>query len=1190
MDILNLNKFLFDNINNKNKTKNNKYFLGNQSGSNISFTIANIANKNPLNNNNFYLIITPDTKTARQLEQEIPIFLNNKIKTQIFPDWETLPYDHFSAHQDIVSKRLEILANLNSEKNLILICSLNALMHPVPAKDYIGKHSLDLKTGQTLNLTQKRRELEKNGYLCVQNVLSSGEFAVRGSLLDIFPMGSKTPYRVDLFDDEIESIKAFDPETQRSLENINNINLLPAREYPITAESNKIFSENFAKYFPKCENNQLVNSLISGKPIPGMEYYLPLFFDKKYNLLDFIPENTNIILTERLNQIGEKLWLDIQNQYEQNKFSLSHPPLLPKDLFTPINNIFEKINKYTQINLQKLSLAKISSHSKNIEYKSLPDLKINPKLDCPQEKLKDFIHKSEEDNIKVILCAQSPGRLEHLKAHLLNIRLSAKEINNWQEFYLNNKLNNKNNNHLAIMLAPIHNSIYLADANLVFIAETNLFENFTPQRRIKSSAKNQKITEESRELFADASELQLNEAVVHLEHGVGIYRGLETLKINNDNNDFLKITYKNDDILYVPISQINLISKYQALSSDIIPVNRLGTDKWAQTKEKALKKIRDVAAELLDIYAKRELRKGFAMTKNNSQNNSESNSDTNKFNNEFPFELTPDQARAITETINDLQNSKPMDRLLCGDVGFGKTEVAMRAAFLCVQNFKQVAVLVPTTLLAQQHGERFEDRFANWPVSIEVISRFKSAKQQNLIKQKLESGKIDIIIGTHKLLSDDIKFKDLGLLVIDEEHRFGVRQKEKMKAMRTEVDILSMTATPIPRTLSMAFSHIREFSIIATPPAKRLNVKTFINEYDMRPIKEAITREVHRSGQVFYLHNNVKTIEIEAHKLSNLLPEIEFGIAHGQMRPAELEKVMADFNSHKFQVLICSTIIETGIDIPNANTIIINRADKLGLAQLHQLRGRVGRSHHQAYAYLLTPETQVLSSDAKKRLKAFESTESLSAGLTLATHDLEIRGAGELLGQQQSGQINGIGFHLYAELLDKTVKAMQSGRDPSLLESLSDPDCKIDLALSLIIPDSYLPDVNLRLKCYKQITHAKTHDQLDQIQINMIDRFGSLPEPTQSLFASMHLKLKAKNCGVIEIKGNLQQTSLSFIKDAPINLQKLVILVAQQPEHYQMLPNDKVRVRFPELENIDNIKVMISKYFEKLDKLLKTIK
>ena len=1177
LDLLNLNKFLFKNIN-----KNNKFYIGNQTGSNTSFTIANINQINNKSDRQFYFIITPDTKTARQLEQEIPLFLNNDIKTQIFPDWETLPYDHFSAHQDIISNRLEILSNLSSQESGILICPLNALMHPVPSIEYIAKHSLDLKVGQNLNLTQKRRELEKNGYLCVQNVLSSGEFAVRGSLLDIFPMGSKNPYRVDLFDDEIESIKSFDPETQRSLENITNIKLLPAREYPITDQSNKIFSDNFKNYFPKHANDQLIKSINEGKPIPGMEYYLPLFFGKKNNILDFIPENTQIILSERLNQIGEKLWQDIQNQYEQNKFSLSHPPLLPKDLFTPINNIFEKINNYPQINLQKLPLAKISSNAKNIEYKSLPDLKINPKLDCPQEKLKVFLHKCNDDNINIILCAQSPGRSEHLKAHLLNINLHAKEINNWQDFYKNNQ-NIKDN--LAIMLAPIEQSIYLSDANLIFIAETDLFENFTPQRRIKSRAKNQQIVEESRELFADVSELEINEAIVHLEHGVGIYRGLETLNINGDNNDFLKITYKNDDILYVPINQINLISKYQALSSDVIPVNKLGTDKWSQTKEKALKKIRDVAAELLDIYAKRELKVGFAMTKNESNNNT----DSEKFNDEFPFELTPDQARAIKETIDDLKAPKPMDRLLCGDVGFGKTEVAMRAAFLCVQNFKQVAILVPTTLLGQQHGERFEDRFANWPVSIEVISRFKSTKQQTLIKKKLESGQIDIIIGTHKLLSDDIKFKDLGLLIIDEEHRFGVSQKEKMKAMRTEVDILSMTATPIPRTLSMAFSHIREFSIIATPPAKRLNVKTFINEYDIRPIKEAITREVHRSGQVFYLHNDVKTIEIEAHRLSNALPDINFGIAHGQMRPAELEKVMADFYHHKFQVLICSTIIETGIDIPNANTIIINRADRLGLAQLHQLRGRVGRSHHQAYAYLLTPETQVLSSDAKKRLKAFESTESLSAGLTLATHDLEIRGAGELLGQQQSGQINGIGFHLYAELLDKTVKAMQSGRDPSLLESLSDPDCKIDISLSLIIPDSYLPDVNLRLKCYKQITHAKTHDQLDKIQINMIDRFGALPEPTQSLFASMHLKLNAKESGVIEIKGNLQQTSLSFIKDAPINLQKLVILVAQQPADYQMMPNDKVKVRFPELENIDNIKVIISKYFEKLDKFLKII-
>ena len=1149
MDILNL-KDLF-----KSEPKNKKYFIGNQKSSNICLTIANISQVLP---NKLNIIITPDIKTAKQLEQEIPVFLANNLEQeldiQLFPDWETLPYDHFSPHQDITSDRLKILANLSSAKSGILICPINSLMAPTPAPDYLAKYSLNLKVGEILNLTKKRRELEKGGYLCVQNVLSPGEFAVRGSLLDIYPMGSNTPYRIDLFDDEIESIKEFDPETQKSGKTINNINLLPAREFPLDENAIDKFCEKFDDYFPRLNDTQLTDSIKRGAPLPGMEYYLPLFFDKTYNLLDFIPEdnlkNTQIILSNLLNLIGENLFQDIQTQYEQMKYHEIYPPILPKDLFTPINFIFEKINQcsYTTIQLQKEPLAKINSFSKNIDYGILPDLKIEAKAENPQNKISKFIKENETSlQSKIIFCAHGPGRLEHVKMHLIKCQKHPVNITSWQDFY-----NSKDN--LAIMIAPISKSIYLPLANLIFIAETDLFENYTPQRRIRSRAKSHMQEVENRELFADLSEIPIDQAVVHLEHGIGVYKGLETLKINNETNDFLKIIYKKDDVLYVPVHQINLISKYQALNTDVVPLSHLGTDKWSQEKEKALKRIRDVAAELLDIYAKRALKQGFAMTKLGE--------DDKKFAEEFNFELTPDQARAIDEIINDLKSKNPADRLLCGDVGFGKTEVAMRACFHCIQNMRQVAVLVPTTLLGQQHGERFEDRFANWPIEIAVLSRFKSAKEQTKIKEKLASGHIDLVIGTHKLLSDDIKFKNLGLLIIDEEHRFGVSQKEKLKALRSQVDILSMTATPIPRTLNMAFSKIRDLSIISTPPAKRLNVKTFVKEYSINPIKEAILRETHRSGQVFYLHNDVKTIQIEAHKLSENMPDIQFGIAHGQMRPAELEKIMADFYHQKFQVLICSTIIETGIDIPNANTIIINRADKLGLAQLHQLRGRVGRSHHQAYAYLLTPEKESLNKDAIKRLKAIETTESLSAGLTLATHDLEIRGAGDLLGKQQSGQINNIGFHLYSELLEQTIKAMQSGKDPSLQKSLSDNDCKLDFAFSLIIPDNYLPDVGLRLRCYKQITHAKDDDQLDQIKINMIDRFGSLPMPTEHLFASMHLKLLAKSCGVVTIRCNLNQATIAFEKSAPINIQKLMILASQQPEVYQLLPDEKVRIKF----------------------------
>lgn len=1111
------------------------------SSKNLALAILAEEHKSPI------IVVTKDIKTNLSLEQELRFFTSangtpeSELPLLNFPDWETLPYDHFSPHQDIISQRIATLYQLPKLKKGVLITSINTLMCRLPLRDFIEKNSLFVKVKDHLNIQEFRLNLEKYGYYCVNKVMEHGEFAVRGGIIDLFPMGSKEPFRIDLFGDEIDSIRVFDRDTQRTTQEIASINLLPAKEFPQTDEAISLFRKNWRNVFVNTPHDSpLYESIINKESAPGIEYYLPLFFENTSTLFDYFPKNCTIVLLGDSYQNANDFWQKINERYEQLRHDIIRPLLPPKNIFLMVDETFATINQYPQINIVEDDEKTHTKENVTISFESekLPDIAISHKTLNAEQKLNDFIAKIKNKK-RILFCAESQGRKETLLDLLKVINIVPISCNLWSEFL-------SGQDEIGIIVGELEKGFILDE--IVVITETELFgREIVMQKRLRKKAK-----QDPEAIINDLTELHIGAPVVHIEHGVGKYLGLQVLKTDGAETEFLTLEYANKAKLYVPISSLHLISRYTGIDPENVTYNNLGTAQWEKIRRKAAEKIRDVAADLLDLYAKRASKIGFTFAKPGL--------DYQKFAAGFPFEETPDQKQAILDVINDMTSEKNMDRLICGDVGFGKTEVAMRAAFIAAHNNKQVVILAPTTILAEQHYNNFKDRFAEWPIRIDLISRFRKDREQKRIIEELELGKIDIVIGTHKLLQPNIKFKDLGLIIIDEEHRFGVKQKERLKEMRPNVDVLTLTATPIPRTLNMAFSGIRDFSLIATPPLKRLSIKTFCHERDSSLIREAILRETLRGGQVYFLHNFVATIQKVAEELQQLIPTLKIGIAHGQMREYELERTMSDFYHFRYNVLLCTTIIESGIDIPTANTIIIDNADRFGLAQLHQLRGRVGRSHHQAYAYLLVKSQKALTKDAEKRLLAITSMEDLGAGFSLATHDLEIRGAGELLGEEQSGEIQGIGFSLYMEYLDRAVKALKNGTEPDL-DSPPFNITEIDLQIPALIPDEYLNDISTRLTFYKRIANAKTKEDLRNLQEEIIDRFGRLPQQTRNLFNVTEIRLKAEVLGIRKITAGKISGLLEFNQKPNIDPMKIIQLVQRQPAFYKIRGSNKLEFK-----------------------------
>jgi transcription-repair coupling factor (superfamily II helicase) len=1080
------------------------------------------------------VVITADTSSALALERELPFFLGQPVEILAFPDWETLPYDNFSPHQDIVSERLSTLYRLPAATTGILLVPVPTLMHRLPPTEYIAGSSLLLETGQNLDPAKFRRNLERNGYRSVETVFEHGEYALRGSLFDIYPMGSDLPYRIDLLDDEVDTLRTFDPDTQRTLERVASIRLLPAREYPLDRGAVARFQLNWYDSFEvdhdACPTYVEVSA---GRSPGGCEYYLPLFFERCASLFDYLPETAAIVATGDHHAAARQFWEEANNRFREYGIDPRRPLLPPARCFIPVEELYQRLGELAVLELRHNPEAPVHRQTAVLPP---PDLAGGQRKVSPAIRLAAFL---QAHGGPVLLCAESAGRREILLQSLREQGLEPTPVTDWHDFITTAPA-------FGIATAPLDRGLYFGPGRPALVCESQLFgERVAQRRRRRVSGDAATAT-----LFRDINELREGVPVVHLEHGVGRYVGLQTLAVDGQETEFLTLEYAQGARLYVPVASLHLISRYAGSDPELAPLHRLGSDQWEKARRKAGEKASDVAAQLLEVYARREARKGYAFERDPLA--------LEQFAADFPFEETPDQEAAIAAVIGDMCSPRVMDRLVCGDVGFGKTEVAMRAAFVATRNQKQVAVLVPTTLLAQQHYNSFCDRFAVWPVTVEVVSRFRSAAQLADVGKRLAAGEIDILVGTHKLLQGGLEFADLGLLIIDEEHRFGVKQKEAIKALRAEVDILTLTATPIPRTLNMALGGMRDLSIIATPPARRLSIKTFVREHSVALVKEAVLRETLRGGQVYYLHNEVKTIEETARKLRELLPELRIAVAHGQMRETSLEQVMSAFYHQRHHILLCTTIIETGIDIPNVNTIIIERADKFGLAQLHQLRGRVGRSHHQAYAYLLCPPRSAITADAGKRLEAIEAAGELGAGYLLATHDLEIRGAGELLGEEQSGQIQSVGFNLYMQMLQRAVEALRRGEIPDADAPL-EQGTEVNLHLPALIPEAYLPDINSRLVLYKRIAAAGGDEGLRELQVEMIDRFGLLPEQVDNLFQVSRLRLRAQRLGIRAIDAGPEGGSIEFMEATRVDPLALVKLVQSDPQVYKLAGGTRLR-------------------------------
>ncbi|MBH1625376.1 transcription-repair coupling factor [Stenotrophomonas maltophilia] len=1088
------------------------------------------------------LVIARDNHGANQLEADLQTLLGGDpaVPVVAFPDWETLPYDRFSPHPDIISQRLAALHRLPTLKRGLVIVPVQTLLQQLAPRGYVIGGSFDLKVGQRLDLAAERRRLESAGYRNVPQVMDPGDFAGRGGLLDVFPMGADEPLRIELLDEDIDSIRAFDPESQRSLDKVDAVHMLPGREVPMDEASiARVLATLRERFDVDTRRSSLYQDLKSGLAPAGVEYYLPLFFERTATLFDYLPDGSLPVVCTGAYEASVAFWAQTADRYEQRRHDVERPLLPPSALYLSPELLRERLNDAPRIEVWSADHARIAdAHA--LGDQPLPPLPVAARDAPAGEALKSFLGHYPG---RVLIAADSPGRREALLEVLQAAELKPPVVADLPGFLADDA-------RFAIAVAPLEDGFALDDPRIAVLTERQLFP-----ERAGSTRRTRRAGREPEAIIRDLGELTEGAPIVHEDHGVGRYRGLIAMDVGGMPGEFLEIEYAKGDRLYVPVAQLHLISRYSGASPETAPLHSLGGEQWSKAKRKAAEKVRDVAAELLEIQARRQARAGLALQVDRAM--------YEPFAAGFPFEETPDQLAAIDATLRDLASSQPMDRVVCGDVGFGKTEVAVRAAFAAASAGKQVAVLVPTTLLAEQHYRNFRDRFADYPLKVEVLSRFKTSKEIKAELEKVAAGTIDVIVGTHRLLQPDVKFKDLGMVIVDEEQRFGVRQKEALKALRANVHLLTLTATPIPRTLNMAMAGLRDLSIIATPPPNRLAVQTFITQWDNALLREAFQRELARGGQLYFLHNDVESIGRMQRELSELVPEARIGIAHGQMPERELEKVMLDFQKQRFNVLLSTTIIESGIDIPNANTIIINRADRFGLAQLHQLRGRVGRSHHRAYAYLITPDRRAITPDAEKRLEAIASMDELGAGFTLATHDLEIRGAGELLGEDQSGQMAEVGFSLYTELLERAVRSIRLGKLPDLDAGEEVRGAEVELHVPALIPEDYLPDVHTRLTLYKRISSARDSDALRELQVEMIDRFGLLPDAAKHLFAIAELKLKANTLGIRKLDLGENGGRIVFESKPNIDPMAVIQLIQKQPNLYAMEGPDKLRIKHP---------------------------
>jgi transcription-repair coupling factor (superfamily II helicase) len=1082
-------------------------------------------------------IITSDASTAQRLLDEIAFFAPD-LRCALFPDWETLPYDTFSPHQDLISERLATLWRISQRDretgaDVVIVPATTALYRLAPPS-FLAGYTFHFKVKQKLDEAKLKSQLTLAGYTNVSQVVSPGEYAVRGGLIDLFPMGSAVPYRVDLFDDEIDSIRTFDPDSQRSLYPVPEVRLLPGREFPMDDDARARFRNRWRELLDgDPTKSRIYKDIGNGVATAGIEYYLPLFFEETATVFDYLGNEAMVVLHGDLEPAFQRFWQDTKDRYRLVKDAPDRPALPPEALFLATEQFYARANDYAQLAIRPA----IEDVADNAHFQKLGEMSVVRGAEDPLARLKTHIRNTPH---RVLLLAESDGRRESLLDFLRASSVSPPAFDSLEDFQTSDEK-------LGIATAALNTGFSWLAGDIDFVTETELFAAGAVTRRRN---KKQEQVSDVEALIKDLSELNVGDPVVHSAHGIGRYKGLVNMDLGQGTTEFLHLQYADDATLYVPVSQLQQISRYTGVSADEAPLHRLGSGQWEKAKRKAAEQVRDSAAELLNIYARRAAREGHAFRY--------SPDDYETFANDFGFEETADQRAAIHAVIQDMISPRPMDRLVCGDVGFGKTEVALRAAFIAITGGKQVALLAPTTLLAEQHYQTLVDRFAKWPVKVAEMSRFRSGKEITAAIKGIADGSIDIVVGTHKLLSQDVKFQRLGLLIIDEEHRFGVRHKEAMKAMRAEVDVLTLTATPIPRTLGMALEGLRDLSVIATAPQRRLAIKTFVRSESNGVIREAVLRELKRGGQVYFLHNEVETIQNRREKLEALLPEARIAVAHGQMPERELEKVMKDFIAQRYNLLLCSTIIETGIDVPSANTIVMSRADKFGLAQLHQLRGRVGRSHHQAYAYLMVPDIEGLTKQASQRLEAIQQMEELGSGFYLAMHDLEIRGTGEVLGENQSGNMMEIGFQLYNEMLNEAVASLKAGREPDLLAPLN-VSTEINLHAPALLPSDYCGDVHLRLSFYKKLATAKTTDQIDALLEEIVDRFGKLPAQAQTLIDVHRLRVIARPYGVVKVDAAPTVINITFKKDPPIDSMAIMHLI-QKNKHIKLAGNDKLRI------------------------------
>jgi transcription-repair coupling factor (superfamily II helicase) len=1077
-------------------------------------------------------IVTADPADTQRLEGELAFFAP-QLRIAVFPDWETLPYDTFSPHQDLISERLATLWRIRQgEVDVVLMPASTALVRLAPPS-FLAAYTFDFKQKEKLNEAALKSQLTLAGYSHVSQVVSPGEYAVRGGLIDLFPMGSPVPYRVDLFGDEVDSIRTFDPDSQRSLYPVPEVRLLPGREFPMDEDARTAFR---ARWREKVEGDptkvRIYKDMAAGIATGGIEYYLPLFFDATATIFEYLGEQAVMVLHGAIDDALKQFWTDTRERHRFLSADRERPILAPEDLFLKPDDFFTLTQPHATLAVRG---------KEEVDWaRPLPDLAVDRGAPEPLRKLQLHVGTTPH---RVLIVAESEGRRETLLELLRDSRIEPPSVANLAEFEAGEE-------RFAIAAAPLAEGFFWHEPAhgkaIQFVTETELFASSPTARRRRK----QEQVSDVNALIKDLSELKVGDPVVHVNHGIGRYVGLMTIDLGDGPSEFLHLEYADKATLYVPVAQLHLISRYTGVSAEEAPLHRLGSGQWDKAKRRAAEQVRDTAAELLNLYARRAAREGHAFRF--------SPHDYEAFAASFGFEETPDQQAAIHAVIQDMVSPQPMDRLVCGDVGFGKTEVALRAAFVAVHAGKQVAILAPTTLLAEQHFQNIADRFGKWPVKVAELSRFRSAKEIKTALEGLADGTIDIVVGTHKLIGQSVKFKRLGLLVIDEEHRFGVRHKEAIKAMRAEVDVLTLTATPIPRTLGMALEGLRDLSVIATAPQRRLAIKTFVRSESSGTIREAVLRELKRGGQVYFLHNEVETIENRREKLQQLLPEARIAVAHGQMPERQLETVMRDFVAQRHNVLLCSTIIETGIDVPSANTIVISRADKFGLAQLHQLRGRVGRSHHQAYAYLLVPDVEGLTKQAAQRLEAIQQMEELGSGFYLAMHDLEIRGAGEVLGENQSGNMMEVGFQLYNEMLSEAVRSLKNGKEPDLLSPLS-ATTEINLHAPALLPDDYCGDVHTRLSLYKRLATAEKPEQIDAMLEEITDRFGKLPVQGQTLFDVHRLRVLAKPYGVTKIDAAPKLMVVNFRPNPPVDALRIIELV-QKNRHIKLAGNDKLRI------------------------------